>query len=117
MDSHPHTEACRGTLRHLDTKGSPKHDRCSLRTIFEQRTTTLKKLTPCAFPGRALMAPAPAPSSPGFIHQPALPYPYSAQEPYIDTETQTLHWTKHTATYFADLNAAIAHLPQLQVMR
>ena len=67
-------------------------------------------------PDRTLLGPAPSPSpgSPVFIYQPALPYPFNACEPYIDTETQMLHWTKHTATYFADLNAAIAPFPELQ---
>ena len=67
----------------------------------------LKQRDCCA--GRALLAPV-------FIAQPALPYPLSAQEPYIDTETQTLHWTKHTAEYFANLNDIIASYPLLQVV-
>lgn len=65
--------------------------------------------------GRTLLAPAPSQSGPVFIYQPALPYPFNAQEPYIDAETQMLHWTKHTATYFENLNHAIAPFPQLQV--
>jgi len=47
--------------------------------------------------------------------QPALPYPYSAQEPLIDNTTQMLHWSKHLTTYYENLNKAIAPFPALQV--
>ena len=62
---------------------------------------------------------APAPSPAGKtsypLMQPALPYPYSAQEPLIDNTTQMLHWSKHLTTYYENLNKAIAPFPALQV--
>ncbi len=39
---------------------------------------------------------------------PALPYAYNALEPYIDTNTMTIHHTKHHNTYLQKLNEAIA---------
>ena len=45
----------------------------------------------------------------------ALPYQCWAQEPLIDNMTQMLHWTKHTATYFENVNKAIKPFPALQV--
>ena len=47
--------------------------------------------------------------------QPALPYTFSAQEPLIDNTTQMLHWTKHLATYYENVNKAISPFPALQV--
>lgn len=38
---------------------------------------------------------------------PKLPYAYDALEPYIDTETMTIHHDKHHATYVANVNAAL----------
>jgi Fe-Mn family superoxide dismutase len=38
---------------------------------------------------------------------PALPYDYSALEPYIDTQTMQLHHDKHHAAYVNNLNAAL----------
>lgn len=63
-------------------------------------------------------APAPAiaapPEIPTFYVQPALPYNYSGQEPYIDTRTNMVHWNKHVAGYFANLNNAAAKNTTLQ---
>ncbi|CAL5224309.1 g6976 [Coccomyxa viridis] len=63
---------------------------------------------------------APAPSPAGLpkypLMQPALPYPYSAQEPLIDNTTQMLHWSKHLATYYENVNKAIMPFPALQVL-
>jgi Fe-Mn family superoxide dismutase len=44
---------------------------------------------------------------------PALPYPYEALEPTIDSETMHLHHDKHHNTYVTNLNAAIAKHPEL----
>jgi hypothetical protein len=60
---------------------------------------------------------APAPSPPLYFKQPFLPYQYSALEPFIDTKTMVLHWTKHVATYYSDLNGAAAKDPSLQVYK
>jgi Fe-Mn family superoxide dismutase len=44
----------------------------------------------------------------GFTQTP-LPYAYSALEPYIDTQTMDIHYSKHAAAYCKNLNeAAIA---------
>lgn len=44
---------------------------------------------------------------------PKLPYAYDALEPYIDTETMTLHHDKHHATYVANVNAALEKHPEI----
>jgi len=38
-----------------------------------------------------------------FIQEP-LPYAFNALEPYIDTETMQIHYSKHHAGYVAKLN-------------
>jgi Fe-Mn family superoxide dismutase len=45
---------------------------------------------------------------------PALPYDYAALEPHIDARTMELHHGKHHASYVANLNAALASLPELR---
>ncbi len=45
---------------------------------------------------------------------PALPYDYSALEPYIDTQTMHLHHDKHHQAYVTNLNAALEKAPELQ---
>jgi len=45
---------------------------------------------------------------------PALPYDYAALEPHIDARTMELHHGKHHAGYVANLNAALASLPELR---
>jgi Fe-Mn family superoxide dismutase len=49
---------------------------------------------------------APTTVVPGEAVLPPLPYPADALEPYIDTETMTLHHDKHHAAYVNGLNAA-----------
>ena len=44
---------------------------------------------------------------------PKLPYAYDALEPYIDTETMTIHHDKHHATYVANVNAALEKHPEV----
>lgn len=46
---------------------------------------------------------------------PALPYEYSALEPYIDEATMQLHHDKHHATYVLKLNEALAKHPEIEV--
>jgi Fe-Mn family superoxide dismutase len=41
-----------------------------------------------------------------FVQEP-LPYAYNALEPYIDTQTMEIHFTKHHATYINNLNNAL----------
>ena len=45
---------------------------------------------------------------------PALPYDYSALEPYIDTQTMHLHHDKHHQAYVTNLNAALEKAPELK---
>jgi superoxide dismutase, Fe-Mn family len=45
---------------------------------------------------------------------PPLPYGYDALEPYIDSQTMTIHHDKHHAKYIKNLNEAIALYPDLK---
>ncbi|HVB20359.1 MAG TPA: superoxide dismutase [Ktedonobacteraceae bacterium] len=47
---------------------------------------------------------------------PALPYDYSALEPYIDTQTMQLHHDKHHTAYVNNLNAALKDNSQFSSM-
>ena len=44
---------------------------------------------------------------------PPLPYAYDALEPYIDTLTMEIHYTKHHQAYIDNLNNAIKDYPEL----
>lgn len=46
---------------------------------------------------------------------PTLPFEVSALEPYIDTETMTIHHSKHHQTYIDKLNLALEKYPDLQI--
>lgn len=45
---------------------------------------------------------------------PPLPYAFDALEPYIDTKTMEIHYTKHHQGYVDKLNKALAGYPALQ---
>lgn len=45
---------------------------------------------------------------------PALPYDYTALEPYIDATTMNIHHTKHHQSYVTNVNAALASFPELK---
>mmetsp|Transcript_24543 Transcript_24543/g.68311 ORF Transcript_24543/g.68311 Transcript_24543/m.68311 type:complete len:208 (+) Transcript_24543:95-718(+) len=45
---------------------------------------------------------------------PKLTYDYSALEPYIDSETMTIHHTKHHQTYINNINGAIEKADELK---
>jgi superoxide dismutase, Fe-Mn family len=45
---------------------------------------------------------------------PALPYSYDALEPYVDTQTMTIHHQKHHKAYVDNLNKALSNYPDLQ---
>jgi Fe-Mn family superoxide dismutase len=42
-----------------------------------------------------------------------LPYGYDALEPFIDTQTMTIHHDKHHAAYVTNLNVALEKYPEL----
>src|SRR3954467_14580065 len=63
-------------------------------------------------PGIGLAADAPAPAGP--FKLPPLPYAFDALEPHIDARTMEIHHDKHHATYVANLNKAVAELPDLK---
>lgn len=44
---------------------------------------------------------------------PSLPYAYDALEPFIDSQTMTIHHTKHHQAYITNLNAALEKHPEL----
>ncbi len=44
-----------------------------------------------------------------------LPYSYDALEPYIDTETVTIHHNKHLKTYVDNLNKTLSTCPKFQL--
>jgi len=44
---------------------------------------------------------------------PALPYAFNALEPYFDTQTMEIHYSKHHQTYVDKLNEALAKHPEL----
>ena len=56
----------------------------------------------------------PAPTGPFTV--PPLGYAYDALEPYIDAQTMQIHHDKHHAAYVANLNAAVADLPEVAKM-
>ncbi|KAK9918405.1 hypothetical protein WJX75_003905 [Coccomyxa subellipsoidea] len=70
-------------------------------------------------PGMMMMSMAPAPGMmmPMTFKQPALPYPYTATEPFIDNRTNTIHFTKHLATYYTNLNTAASTNSSLAMMK
>lgn len=39
---------------------------------------------------------------------PQLPYAFDALEPWIDARTVEIHYTKHHATYLANLNTSLS---------
>ena len=46
--------------------------------------------------------------------QTPLPYSFSSLEPYIDTQTMEIHYTKHHTAYVNNLNKALEGYPELQ---
>jgi Fe-Mn family superoxide dismutase len=47
---------------------------------------------------------------------PPLPYPTTANEPFIDAQTMEIHHDKHHAAYVANLNAALKDYPQVAAL-
>lgn len=45
---------------------------------------------------------------------PSLPYSFNALEPYIDTETMEIHYTKHHQAYVDGLNTALKEYPEFR---
>jgi len=64
----------------------------------------------------ATMSPAfaqPAPAAGGPFSLPPLPYAFDALEPHIDARTMEIHHGRHHAGYVANLNKAVADMPDL----
>jgi Fe-Mn family superoxide dismutase len=78
------------------------------------KTTALASAAFATLPGAIAQtnptAPAAAPGGPFTL--PPLPYAYDALEPFIDAQTMQIHHDKHHAAYVANLNKAVATLPQ-----
>lgn len=47
---------------------------------------------------------------------PPLPYAYDALEPYVDSQTMKIHYTKHHQKYVDELNSALKNHPKLKTM-
>lgn len=56
--------------------------------------------------------PAPAAPAPGPFKLDPLPYAVDALEPFIDAQTMGIHHDRHHAAYVANLNKAVAPLPE-----
>jgi Fe-Mn family superoxide dismutase len=63
--------------------------------------------------GSAQSAPAVASAPNGPFTLPPLPYPFDALEPHIDARTMEIHHNLHHAAYVANLNKAVAQVPEL----
>jgi Fe-Mn family superoxide dismutase len=86
-------------------------------TLF-RRTIMLAGATAAVAAGtmraRAAAAPKVAAGSPAYpFTLPPLPYPATANEPYIDAQTMELHHGKHHAAYVAHLNEAVKPYPRV----
>ncbi len=78
------------------------------------KTTALASAALATLPGAIAQpaAPAAAPAPSGPFTLPTLPYTYDALEPHIDAQTMQIHHDKHHAAYVANLNKAVATIPQ-----
>ena len=83
------------------------------RTIFAS-TILAFSLSACSSPTATMPQPAPG-SSPITYTLPALPYSTTALEPSIDSETMTIHHTKHHQAYVDNLNKALKDTPQASI--
>ena len=70
--------------------------------------TTLRTASAQPTPG-----PTPAAGVTGPFTLPPLPYAFEALEPHIDALTMQIHHDKHHAAYVANLNKAVAEIPEL----
>ena len=83
------------------------------------KTTALASIAYAASPSlhtanaQPAQAPAATTVSGGPFTLPPLPYPFDALEPHIDAQTMQIHHDKHHAAYVANLNKAVAQLPDL----
>ena len=63
--------------------------------------------------GQSSAGAAPAAGVTGPFTLPPLPYAFEALEPHIDALTMQIHHDKHHAAYVANLNKAVAEIPEL----
>jgi Fe-Mn family superoxide dismutase len=82
------------------------------------KTTALAAAAAVAVPGAIAQTPpaaAPATAAPtGPFTLAPLPYAFDALEPHIDARTMEIHHDKHHAAYVANLNKAMAEVPELR---
>jgi superoxide dismutase, Fe-Mn family len=77
------------------------------------KTTALASAALATLPAAIAQTNSSMPTAPsGAFTLPPLPYAYDALEPHIDAETMHIHHDKHHAAYVANLNKAVANLPQ-----
>jgi superoxide dismutase, Fe-Mn family len=77
------------------------------------KTTALAGVALATLPAAIAQTNSSMPTAPsGTFTLPPLPYAYDALEPHIDAETMHIHHDKHHAAYVANLNKAVANLPQ-----
>ena len=94
-----------------------EHGKDTVRSSAARAGNKTTSRQPQATPAIAILAATATASAPtGPFQLPALGYAYDALEPFIDTQTMQIHHDKHHAAYVANLNAAVADLPDIAKM-
>jgi len=77
------------------------------------RTAALSTAVYMVAPIRSIVTAQTAPAPAGPFVVPPLGYAFDALEPHIDAQTMQIHHDKHHAAYVANLNKAVAGMPDL----